>query len=62
MVDLLLQKKQELFSFPCTFFQFIVYGKMHETKLLRLLHLLDSQLEIKIKKPCLRDKKGLKST
>jgi len=32
---LLLKKKQELFSFPC-FFQFIVYGKTHKMKLLRL--------------------------
>jgi len=37
---LLVQKKQGLFSFPCTFFQFIVYGKTHETKLLRLFSLL----------------------
>jgi len=39
-------RKNKIFSFPCAFFLFIVYVKTHETKLLRLLHSVDSQLEI----------------
>jgi len=49
MIDsyLLLQKKTRIVFFSVHSFQFIVYGKTHEMKLLRLLRLLDSQLEIK---------------
>jgi len=48
---LLLQKKILLILFRANFPHFIVYGKTHETKLsLRLLRLLDSQVEIRIKR------------
>jgi len=59
---LLLQKKQELFSFPCTFFSSLFTGKRTRRSCWGFKIYFTNRHKLELKKRCLRDKMGLKNT